>query len=169
MHPPLPIAATANPHYARLGGREPVQRLVEAFYRAMDTLPQAATIRAMHPADLTPVKQLLVDYLCEWLGGPKAYSAARGVPMLRRRHHPFDIDAAGRDAWMACMRQALAEACADESLRADLDAAFYKIADFIRNTEPGGATRPHPGRPREQQAQDAGGHAPSTPSGHRVE
>jgi hypothetical protein len=47
------------------------------------------------------------------------------------------------------MRQALAECIDDEGLRAELDAAFWKIADFIRNTEDGGATRPHPGRPME--------------------
>jgi hemoglobin len=50
---------------------------------------------------------------------------------------------------MLCMRSALAEVVSDTELRAELDAAFYKIADFIRNTEHGGSARPHPGRPRE--------------------
>jgi len=36
---------------------------------------------------------------------------------------------------MACMRAALDEVCADADLRAELDAAFYKVADFMRNTE----------------------------------
>ena len=69
--------------------------------------------------------------------------------MLRRRHQPFQLDSAARDAWMLCMRQALAEVCADAGLRAELEAAFFKVADFIRNTEDGGETRAHPGRPRE--------------------
>lgn len=145
----LPIVATPNPHYARFGGASAVQRLVDAFYRAMDRRPEAATIRAMHADDLGETCRVLVDYLCEWMGGPKAYSASRGTPMLRRRHQPFDIDAAARDAWMACMREALAATCPDAALRAELDAAFFKIADFIRNTEPGGTARAHPGRPRE--------------------
>jgi hemoglobin len=144
-------AAPANPHYERLGGHEAVVRLVDAFYAAMEALPEARTVRAMHEADLGPTRRLLVNYLSEWTGGPRLYSAERGAPMLRRRHHPFDIDAAARDAWMACMRQALAATCADDRLRAELDAAFYKVAEFIRNTEPHGATRVHPGRPREQQ------------------
>lgn len=144
-------AATPNPHYARLGGHDAVVRLVDAFYAAMDTREDARTIRAMHEPDLRSTKAVLVKYLSEWLGGPKLYSPERGAPMLRRRHQPFDIDAAARDAWMACMRQALAQACADEGLRAELDAAFWKVADFIRNTESGGAQRPHPGRPRETQ------------------
>lgn len=150
--PPLPppvIAHTANPHFARIGGQPAVVRLVEAFYRAMDTRPDAAAIRALHAPDLGPTRRVLVQYLCEWMGGPRDYSATRGAPMLRRRHQPFDIDAAARDAWMACMRQALAECVPDEALRAELDAAFWKIADFLRNTEGSGERRPHPGRPME--------------------
>lgn len=141
--------ATGNPHYTRIGGQEAVVRLVEAFYLAMDTLPEAAVIRAMHEPNLGPTKAVLVNYLSEWMGGPKLYTPERGAPMLRRRHQPFPIDAAARDAWMLCMRHALAETCADEGLRAELDAAFYKVADFIRNTDQGGHTREHPGRPRE--------------------
>lgn len=151
-HPDLPIAPPvppANPHWQRLGGHDAVVRLVTAFYRAMDTRPDATTLRAMHADDLTDTQRVLVLYLSEWLGGPKAYSAERGSPMLRRRHHPFKIDAAARDAWMACMRQALAETCADAELRTQLEAAFAKVADFIRNTDAGGHWRPHPGRPME--------------------
>lgn len=146
---PLPIAVVSNPHYLRLGGREAVERLVQAFYRAMDSRADAAAVRAMHGPDLAPVRQVLVSYLVEWLGGEKAYSAERGTPRLRRRHQPFPIDNAARDAWMACMRQALAETCDDAALRAELDAAFYKLADFIRNTDGDQQARAHPGRPRE--------------------
>ncbi|WP_367172247.1 group II truncated hemoglobin [Aquabacterium sp.] len=146
---PAVTAAPSNDHFIRLGGHAVVVRLVDAFYRAMDTLPEAAAVRAMHEPDLGPTKAVLVAYLSEWMGGPKAYTPQRGAPMLRRRHQPFPIDAAARDAWMACMRQALAQECPDEGLRAELDAAFYKVADFIRNTDAGGDMRPHPGRPRE--------------------
>jgi hemoglobin len=149
--PALPIAhaAPANRHFERLGGEAVITRLVDAFYRAMDTRPDAQTIRAMHEPDLRATKAVLVAYLGEWMGGPKAYSASRGAPMLRRRHQPFDIDNAARDAWMACMRQALDEVCPDAALKAELDAAFFKIADFIKNTEGAGERRPHPGRPME--------------------
>lgn len=147
----LPGAATPNPHYQRLGGHDAIKRLVDAFYRAMDQRPEAAVIRAMHAPDLGHTKAVLVAYLSEWTGGPKLYAPMRGAPMLRRRHQPFDIDAAARDAWMACMRAAMAEVVPDEALRDELDAAFYKVADFIRNTDHGGTERPHPGRPREVQ------------------
>jgi len=134
MHARTPAPDTRS-HFDRLGGHAAVVRLVDAFYLAMDTQPATATVRAMHDADLTHTKAVLVRYFSEWLGGPKLFSPERGAPMLRRRHQRFAIDAAARDAWMLCMRQALNEVCADMDLRAELDAALYKVADFMRNTE----------------------------------
>lgn len=133
--PALPLAAVPNPHYQRLGGHATLVALVGAFYRAMDRLPEATTIRAMHAPDLHHTQTVLVDYLSEWTGGPRLYTPQRGAPMLRRRHQPFPIDASARDAWMLCMRTALAEVVSDTVLRAELDAAFHKIADLMRNTE----------------------------------
>ncbi len=136
MNSALPIVATPpNPHLQRFGGPAAVTRLVEAFYRAMDTRADARTIRAMHEPDLARTRAVLVDYLCEWMGGERRYSARHGPPALRRRHMPFAIDDHARDAWMACMRQALAETCPDAALRGELASAFFKIAHHLRNTE----------------------------------
>jgi len=131
--PPVAAGAAANPHYDRLGGVDVITRLVDRFYFHMDTLPAAAGIRVMHPADLSPIKQVLVKYLSEWTGGPKLYSPERGHPRLRFKHSAFAIGPAERDAWMACMRLALDEAVPDAALRAQLEQSFLKIADFIRN------------------------------------
>ncbi|WP_088279800.1 group II truncated hemoglobin [Ideonella sp. A 288] len=129
------IAVSTNPHYQRLGGQAAVAQLVEAFYRAMDTRVDAQAIRAMHEHDLAPTKAVLVTYLSEWLGGPRDYTPTRGAPRLRRVHQPFAIDAPARDAWMACMRQALAETCEDAALGAELEAAFAKVAQAVVNTD----------------------------------
>lgn len=130
-------AAGARPsHFERLGGMPAVIRLVDAFYAAMDARPDAAVIRAMHPADLGEVKVTLVKYLAQWTGGPTAYSEERGHPQLRRRHMPFAIGDAERDAWMACMRTAIAEVCSDRSLASSLIDAFQRTADFMRNAPP---------------------------------
>jgi hemoglobin len=130
----LPIVAVkSNPHYERIGGAPAVKQLVNAFYAAMDTRPEAATIRAMHDADLTETKAVLVNYLSEWLGGPQRYSEERGAPRLRRTHSPFAIDDSARSAWMACMQQALEQTCPDAELRSALLAAFAKIALHVRN------------------------------------
>jgi hemoglobin len=52
---------------------------------------------------------------------------------LRQRHLPFSIGDTERDQWMLCMSQAMHEVVKDESLRSELAAAFYKVADFMRN------------------------------------
>jgi hemoglobin len=126
------VPSQHNPHFAAVGA-EGVAQLVERFYFHMDTRPNAAAIRALHPRDLSPVREVLTRYLTEWLGGPPLYSTERGHPRLRRRHLPFRIGEAERDAWMSCMRAALDEVVGDLKLRAELDAAFYKVADFLRN------------------------------------
>lgn len=133
--------ATPNPHFARLGGEATIARLVAAFYAAMETRSDAVAIRAMHPADLAGAKGVLQRYLVEWTGGPALYSVERGHPRLRRKHLPFAIGAAERDAWLACMRDALAATVADPPLREELLAAFTRTADFIRNDE--GSTHDH--------------------------
>ena len=83
------------------------------------------------------------ENLSEWLGGPSTYTTERGAPMLRRRHHAFDIDAAARDAWMACMRQALDDIGADAALRDELLAAFGKVAEHLKNTDTDSTHRSH--------------------------
>src|SRR3974390_677264 len=128
-----PQVAPHNPHFAQIGGAEAVDRLVEAFYRRVETLPEAAGIRAMHARDLTATKEVLKRYLNEWLGGPRLYSRDRGPPRLRRAHAPFSIGRGEGDAWMLCMRGALAEVVSDETLRGQLERAFFKIAETVRN------------------------------------
>ena len=94
MNPVLATVLTSappSPHFALLGGEAGVKDLVNAFYRHMDTRGDAVGIRAMHAADLAHTRAVLVLYLCEWLGGPKDYSAQRGHPRLRMRHGSFAI------------------------------------------------------------------------------
>jgi hemoglobin len=119
--------------FERIGGTVAIDRLVESFYRRMDTLPEAAGIRAMHPADLASTKQILKRYLSEWTGGPKLYSPEKGHPRLRQRHIGFAIGSSERDAWLLCMRGALAEIVADDAARQEIDAALSRLADWMRN------------------------------------
>lgn len=126
-------AVTEISMFERVGGAVTIDRLVEAFYERMDTLPEARAIRAMHAPDLGPVKSVLKRYLSEWTGGPKLYSPEKGHPRLRQRHIGFPIGNAERDAWLLCMRGALAEMVADDGARKQLDDAMTKLADWMRN------------------------------------
>lgn len=134
MHTTADPAPSPPSHFELLGGEPGVVRLVDAFYRHMDTRPDAVGIRAMHAPDLAAAKAVLVLYLCEWLGGPKDYSARRGHPRLRMRHSSFPIGIAERDAWLTCMRAALEDVGAAPALQGALTSAFFKTADWMRNT-----------------------------------
>ena len=123
-------------HFQMLGGETAIVALVDAFYRHMDTRADTGFIRAMHAPDLTSTKAVLVRFLCEWLGGPKAYSAQHGHPRLRMRHGGFAIGEAERDAWLACMDAALTDINTEPVLHQTLMASFFKTADWMRNTGP---------------------------------
>jgi hemoglobin len=130
---PAPVSHVRSAHYDQLGGEAAVARLVDAFYRHMDTDEGAAGIRAMHGRDLTSTKAVLVLYLCEWLGGPQAYSARQGHPRLRMRHGGLAIGVAERDAWLACMQAALTDIGAQPELQKTLMTSFFRTADWMRN------------------------------------
>jgi hemoglobin len=123
----------------RLGGEAGVRRLVDAFYDAMDTRPELAALRALHPPDLAHARDKLAWFLVGWTGGPPRYVERFGHPRLRARHLPFPIDSAARDAWMSAMRQALAETVADDAVRAVVDTHLARLADHMRNTPDPGA------------------------------
>ena len=125
--------------YERIGGAETVDRLVESFYGRMDSLAEASSIRALHGPDLGPTKATLKLYLCEWLGGPAHYSAAKGHPRLRQRHMHVQIGEAERDAWLLCMKGAMEETIADVDARREIFLVIEKLANWMRNT----AGNPH--------------------------
>lgn len=121
--------------YNRLGGAQGVRRLVERFYELMDTLPEAQHIRKMHPGDLTTSTDKLYKFLSGWLGGPPLYMQEFGHPRLRMRHLPFTIGDEERDAWMHCMKIALAETDLDEIQREHLIGSLWQTATHLRNVE----------------------------------
>jgi hemoglobin len=118
-----------------LGGADAINRIVDSFYQRIDSLPEAATVRAMYPPDLTESRRVLKSYLTEWLGGPAAYSTERGHPRLRARHLPFSIGVPERDAWMLCMRGALEEVVSSDAIRQVLIEHIAGAADWMRNRD----------------------------------
>lgn len=132
--------SAANPPaqtpFDRIGGQPTVDRIIDVFYDRMDTLPEAAIIRRLHPEDLGATRAVLKKYLAQWLGGPADYSAERGHPRLRARHLPFRIGDEERDAWMFCMRGAMEEVVEDREVREWVLEQLSKLADWMRNTAP---------------------------------
>jgi len=119
--------------FERMGGAHGIRLLVDRFYDLMDSLPEARTIRELHPDDLGESRDKLYEFLSGWAGGPQLYVEKYGHPRLRMRHMPFAIGESERDAWLLCMRQALAESGYDQEVVSFLDEKFSQIADFMRN------------------------------------
>jgi hemoglobin len=120
--------------YEALGGAPAVRRLVDRFYQLMDELPEAYTVRRLHPESLAGSADSLFDFLSGWFGGPPLYSQKKGHPRLRMRHHAYAIGPVERDEWMLCMTLTLNEQVADTALREALVQTFAAMADHLVNT-----------------------------------
>ena len=129
-------APVATP-YDQLGGAAAVQQLSRRFYELMDELPEAYTVRQMHPESLQGSEDNLFEFLSGWFGGPALYIAKKGHPRLRMRHAPYAIGPVERDEWMLCMRLALTEQVADVAFRDRLIETFAHMANHLVNTQSG--------------------------------
>jgi len=119
--------------YQLIGGESTLARLCNRFYELMDSVPQFATMRALHPVELQSSQDKLYMFLSGWVGGPDLYVENIGHPMLRRRHLPFAIGESERDQWVACMVLAMESVGIEEPLREQLMLSFFNTADFLRN------------------------------------
>ncbi len=122
-------------------GEDGIRRLTSAFYDIMDTLPEAAPLRAMHAEDLGPMKEKLAEYLIGWMGGPPLYANKYGTVCMTTPHEPYHIGPEERDMWLLCMDKALEQIGASDELLEMLKVPMFRIADAVRNREgPSAAT-----------------------------
>ena len=118
--------------YELAGGDPPFRRLIDAFYRRVDSEP---LLRPMYPADLANSREHLFLFVTQFFGGPPRYNGLRGHPRLRMRHAPFTIGQAERDAWVRHMLAAVDEAGFAEPARAALIDYFERAATFLINNQ----------------------------------
>jgi hemoglobin len=104
--------------YDRVGGSNTFSDLVSHFYALVAADP---ILCPMYPqADMTGAAQRLQMFLEQYWGGPTTYSDQRGHPRLRMRHAGFSISSVQRDAWLSCMRNAIAGLNINEGLKDEL-------------------------------------------------
>ncbi len=118
--------------YRAAGELDGITCLVDAFYQRMDQLPEAKTIRDMHPKDLTLSRKKLAFFLSGWMGGPKLYREHFGPISIPRAHCHLPIDTAGRDAWLLCMEKALTDLEYPETFKNYLIKQLSVPAESIR-------------------------------------
>ena len=109
IHEGPPRYGEGDASYRAAGERAGITKLVDAFYRIMDELPEARAIRQMHPSDLTVSRDKLTRFLCGWMNGPKLYAEKYGPIKIPAVHAHLRVGPAERDAWLLCMEKALAE------------------------------------------------------------
>jgi len=117
------------------GGFDGIKQLVDAFYDAMETLPQARNVREMHNPNLEESRDKLTRFLCGWLGGPKLFSEKYGPIRIPVAHRHLSIGPAERDAWLACMQIAVDSQPYPQPFRDYLMAQLYVPAERSRNRD----------------------------------
>ena len=119
--------------YEAVGGMETFTKLVDAFYRRVETDP---VLRPMYPRNASCFQSARDDlgiFLAQFFGGPRTYSERRGHPHLRMRHAPFRIGSAERDAWLANMLAAMEEVGIPEDAAGPMRRYFEEASEFLIN------------------------------------
>jgi len=125
---------TGSTLFERAGGMTWFVELVDRFYHGVE---DDALLRSLYPEDLSPARHHLALFLAQYWGGPPAYEAERGHPRLRRRHFPFPIRAAERDAWMEHMRASVIMGGLNPADEAQILDYFESTATALINQFPG--------------------------------
>jgi hemoglobin len=95
--------------FARIGGHAALQAISNRFYDLMDQDPAYAALRAMHAADLAPMRQALPAFLAGWAGGPRDWFEANPGKCMMSMHAPIPIDRQTASQWAEAMTRAIAE------------------------------------------------------------
>jgi len=102
-------AQSASP-FERVGGHPALRAITERFYDLMEQDPAYAELRAMHAADLTPMRAALPLFLAGWAGGPRDWFEANPGKCMVSLHATFPIDPQTAEQWARAMTRAIAEA-----------------------------------------------------------
>ncbi len=112
-------------------GEPTIKELVKRFY---DRVLQDEKINHLFQNDIEIIKDKQFRFLCQFLGGPQYYIEKYGHPRMRMRHIPHRITSEGKDAWLACMKNAIDSLELGENLSKALYDCFPKIAQHMVNS-----------------------------------
>jgi hemoglobin len=112
--------------FDRIGGREPIARMVNRFYDLMESEPDFAELRAMHAPDLAPMRESLTDFLMAWMGGPRDWFEKRPGACIMSAHRALEgMNFAAATQWVLAMQQA-----AKETIPGDPDFVDSMVSAF---------------------------------------
>lgn len=114
--------------FDRLGGRPVLEAVVGRFYDLVDSDPAYADLRAMHAADLGPMRKSLAGFLAGWLGGPRDWFDEHPGVCMMSAHAMLPVTDETAAQWTAAMRRALADCRVEPLLAGMLNDAFGRMA-----------------------------------------
>lgn len=101
------VSSKARTPFERIGGREPIFRLVDRFYGLMESDPEFAELRDMHRGDLGHMRGSLTDFLVAWMGGPRDWFDKNPGACIMSAHGAMSgMGPLTAAQWMACMTRA---------------------------------------------------------------
>lgn len=112
-------------------GDENLQLLVDGFY---ELVKQDERINHLFKDDFDAIKQKQFMFLSQFLGGPGRYTEAYGHPRMRMRHLPHKITNEAKEAWLACMQQAINQLPIEEDFKKILFNCFPAVAQHMVNS-----------------------------------
>jgi hemoglobin len=102
-------ATAAQTPFDLLGGSAVITSIVERFYDLMDAEPEYAELRAMHAADLGPMRQSLAGFLAGWAGGPRDWFDQNPGKCMMSAHAGLGVRQETARQWVGCMTRAIAD------------------------------------------------------------
>jgi len=126
-----------EPMIDRIGGEEKVHHLVNHFYDLIETLPQGATIMAMHQRGhgLSHVRPEQFNFLCGFFGGRRYYQELHGHMNLREIHAHVEIRRQDAEDWLAVMGRAMVDTGVGDREHGEIMATFQRAALMLVNVE----------------------------------
>lgn len=95
--------------YEALGGAPVITRIVERFYDLMEGEADYADLRAMHAADLGPMRKSLAGWLSAWTGGPKDWFEQNPGKCVMSAHRGLGVSQETARQWVHAMQRAISE------------------------------------------------------------
>lgn len=122
--------------YEQIGAADGIARVVGRFYDLMETDPAYAALRAMHAADLAPMRASLAGFLSGWAGGPRDWFDANPGKCMMSMHSGFTITRETAVQWVEAMERAFADCgLADHPVALLMNDRFRMMAGGMANSQ----------------------------------
>lgn len=121
-------AQLAQSPFDMIGGTSAIREIVDLFYDLMESRSEYAELRALHGADLAPMRNSLTGFLAAWMGGPRDWFTERPGKCLMSAHKGVRIDPVTARQWADAMTRAIGQSSVDAEFGKKLAGALSDLA-----------------------------------------